>query len=222
MTRQRIIASGILAILSLSGITGCITAKSGGGPVSRQEAAQIMGSDFTPADKQQKESFAQLDKSEEWLRGLNGSGASGALQMKTDYSLGKILKSGWVPSRVHYIERRSQGERSSTVFREDTTFVPGYPLVWPVWTAWSGTYMQSSGEQIGRRNAFGLGLGCFIAGRVKMAEPVTLAISDGQTPGQYNAFEIWFLAAGVLGGGRMNHYYYGQLLWVAFPVGRAD
>jgi hypothetical protein len=47
-------------------------------------------------------------------------------------------------------------------------------------------------------------------------------VKNGSTPEQYDVIKFWYLAAGIVGGGRVNHKYYGQLLWTAFPVGSAD
>jgi hypothetical protein len=204
--------------------------KSGGGPVGRTEAARIIGNDFTPATQEQKASFAELDQSKkEWLKDMpslisSGSGNSTSIKtaQKSNQSFGKLLKCGWWPSRVASMERVEKGERSETYCREETLFVPGYPLIWPVWTAWSDTYVQSTGDQVGSSGVYGLGLGCFLAGKMNMVMPAAIDVPSGKTPEKYDVIKMWFLAAGLIGGGRVNHTYYGQLLWTAFPVGSAD
>jgi hypothetical protein len=223
-------ATILMAILSACFLSGCIVFKSGGGPVSRSEAARIMGSDFTPATQEQKESFAELGQTKkDWLNNMpslisSGIGNSTSIKtsQKSNQSFGKILKCGWWPSRVASMERVEKGGRSETYCREETLFVPGYPLMWPIWTDWSGTYVQSTGDQVGRSSAYGLGLGTCVAGRMKMVTPVSLDLKNGGTPEQYDVIKFWYLAAGIVGGGRVNHKYYGQLLWTAFPVGSAD
>ena len=229
-TKQRENVTAIMTILSLLGLTGCIMYKSGGGPVGRADASRITGHDLSPATQEQKEAFVELDQAKkEWLKempSLVSSGCGNSTGIKTEQknnlSFGKLLLCGWWPSRANAMERVQKGDRSETFCREDTQFIPGYPLIWPVWTTWSSTYVQSSGQQVGSSSLYGLGLGCVLGGKATVIAPATLDFPAGKTPEQYDVFKIWFLAAGLVGGGRVNHTYYGQLLWTAFPVGSAD
>ena len=209
-------------------LTGCILCKTGGGPVSREEALRIAGCDFAPATEKQKTAFVKLDQAESWSKETqltstsdNGFGPRVMAKYKSDLSIGKIFKAGWVPSRIYLMEH-SPKEGSEIFCQEQVTFIPGYPIIWPIWAQWSDMYLQSTGEQVGKSRFFGLGLGGFIACNVKFINPVTLDIQKGQMPEQYTVFKGWFLATGVVGGGCKNHRYYGQLLWIAFPLGEAN
>ena len=200
--------------------------KSGGGAVSRQEALKIANVDFTSESEAQKASFAELDRSKSWSQKLPSvyrSSKNGPLktQSKNNMTIGKIFKSGWVHTRVEFLERLPENEQNEVFCRQETTFIPGYPIFYPVCTGESKSYMQSTGEQVGQANMFGLGLGILFI-NTTMVSPAIDTTLQGKTPAQYNAFKGWFLAAGIIGGGRMNHKYYGQILWTAFPVGTAD
>lgn len=230
MTIKEFRSTTIIAILPLISLTGCIMYKSGGGPVSLADATQITGHTFIPATKEQKTEFTELDQAQkEWLKempSLVSSGCGNSTSIKTsqksNLSFWKLLKCGWWPSRINTIECVQKKERSELFCREETQFIPGYPLIWPVWTTWSSTYVQSSGQQVGSSSLYGLGLGCLFGGKATVIAPATIDFSAGKTPENYDVFKVWFLAAGLIGGGRVNHQYYGQLLWAAFPVGSAD
>ena len=230
MANLKVSAAAIMAFISLLGLSGCIMCKSGGGPVSRSDATRITGHGLIPATQDQKAAFAELDQAQkEWWKEMpslisSGSGNSTSIKtaQKSNLSFGKLMKCGWWPTHVNSMERVQKGGRSETFCREETQFIPGYPLIWPVWTSWSSTFAQSSGQQVGSSSLYGLGLGCILGGKVTVISPATIDFPAGQTPEHYDVFKMWFLAAGVVGGGRVNHKYYGQLLWTAFPVGSAD
>lgn len=222
------ISFAVCSLLVITG-SGCAQFKSGGGPVSRDEAQKIAGYSFTPVSAEQKQAFAAVDRKQRWSKETPsmvypscGDAPRLKTKKKTDMTVGKIFKCGWAHSKVHFMEQHPKNVNNETFCREETLFVPGYPLIWPVWTGSTETYLQSTGEQVGETGMFGLGLGGFLFAKSRMICPATIDVPRGKAPEQYNAFNGWYLATGIIGGGRMNHKYYGQLLWTAFPVGTAD
>jgi hypothetical protein len=219
----------LICPLLIIAISGCVQFKSGGGPVSRDEAQKITGFRFAPASAEQQQAFAAMDREKTWSKEMPsfaypgcGDGPRLKTAQKNNMTMGKIFKCGWVHSRVQLMERSLNNPTNETFCREETTFVPGYPIIWPVWTGKTDTYLQSTGEQVGKTGMFGLGLGGILFAKGKMLCPTTVDVPKGKAPEKYNAFDGWFLATGIIGGGRVNHKYYGQILWTAFPVGTAD
>jgi hypothetical protein len=210
-------------------VSGCAQFKSGGGPVSRDEAQKIAECSFAPVSAEQKKAFTAVDREKSWSKeGPSmvypscGNAPRLKTKKKTDMTVGKIFKCGWAHSKVHFMEQHPKSVNNEIFCREETLFVPGYPILWPVWTGSTETYLQSTGEQVGETRMFGLGLGGLLFAKNRIVCPATVDVPKGQAPEQYNAFNGWFLLTGIIGGGRTNHKYYGQLLWTAFPVGTAD
>jgi len=208
--------------------SGCATTKSGGGPVSREQAMKIAGHQFQPANAEMRHSFAKLDQKKKWSMVLPsfaphcGKSDMKKSRRKTDMGVLDILCCGFMNTHTSFMEAPEGIANSDILCWDEALCVPGFPLLWPLWLDDMDVYLQSSGQQVGKKSFFGIGLaGCFYAD-VETISPVSNNIPRGTVPDQYNAFDGWFLGWGLVGGGRMNNKYYGQLLWCAFPVGSAN
>ena len=207
-------------------VSGCATMKDGGGPVSRQKAMEIAGHQFAPATAQQKQAFADMEH-KKWSRSYKsmmprcGKNDLKKSRKKSDMGFWDIFGCGFCTTHTNFIED-PEGTANEDLCWEEALCVPGYPLIWPLWFDDIDVYLKSSGEQVGKNNFFGIGLGGLLYTDLERINPVSNDIKNGTVPEQYNAFDGWFLAAGLVGGGRMNNIYYGQLLWIAFPVGSAN
>lgn len=219
-----VLIGGLLVLFS----SGCATTKSGGGPVSREKAMQIAGHQFQPADAKLKQSFSKLDQNKQWSKAYRsmlphcGKSDMKKSRRKTDMGIWDILGCGFCKTHTSSMEAPNGSAKNDVLCWDEALCVPGYPLIWPLWFDDINVYLKSSGQQVGKNSLFGLGLGGILYADIETISPVSNTIRKGTVPDKYNVFDGGFIGWGLIGGGRMNNKYYGQLLWIAFPVGSAN
>ena len=215
--------------LLVSFSSGCAITKSGGGPVSREQAMKIAGHQFKPASAELRRSFSELNRDKKWSKIATrsvvpscGGIKRGKGRRKTDMGFWDILGCGFSNRHVSFMEKPEGITNGDILCWDEALCVPGYPILWPLWFDDMDFYLQSSGQQVGKMNFFGLLLGGILYADIEQITPVSNNIPKGTIPDKYNVFDGGFVGWGLLGGGRMNNKYYGQILWVAFPVGSAN
>jgi hypothetical protein len=238
VTNDRLRDGAVAWAAALAGVvflTGCIGTRSGGGPLSREKAMQAYGRQLGTLSAQERSRFAPIEArlGSQIARGQDGAfkglAIAGSPSLRSRVAAEGTglsqLVCGFCNAKSRYVAQIcTRGDAVSLYTREDLC-IPGYPLVWPLHTYGSRTYLADSGEQIGGASFLGLGLAGVLGGYTKGIAPAydkQNAARQIREARQFNVTKMTWLAAGLLGCGRSNHTYYGQLLWIAFPVGHTE
>jgi hypothetical protein len=226
-------AARVVALAGVVSLTGCIGMKSGGGPLPTERAMQAYGRQMGTVSAAEKERFERIEAK---LKAKPGRplpclrfALAGAprleSQMAAKGGFAAILSCGFWNAKARYADRISVASDSVTLYTRENICIPGYPFVWPLWMAGSETYLADSGKQVGDVSFCGLGLGGVLGGHSKAIAPAydkQSAVTQIREAKQFNVVKMNWLAAGILGCGRANDTYYGQILWIAFPLGHAE
>ncbi len=220
--------------LVLSCCSGCtFMAMSGGGPVSKREAYAIFGAE-------PERVTAAIEQEFGWTR---DPGRRSELRERTVTRDGQLVRikrfreRGWWHCffggigaiRQSDIITSAQGAR--TTYMRAQMFVPGYPLIYPYWQWREQAYLADESTEIARSSQYSLGLLGVLGGYVSAVCPYGMwqpMVEDYSRPlgtagglSKYKATRGWYLVGGLLAGGRVNHRYYLQLLWIPIPLWKA-
>lgn len=229
-------ALAILA-LAISAGAGCtFWALDGGGPVSKESAFKVYGRPPTVIPENQRQVFERIDKGAKWQRRMAfqfryaGRSMTTKLAKKTDwwFMIGPGSVGEWTVARV------DSGQGVEPVYRMTDTFIPGLPLIWVWGHGHTRFYAPETGREISDDRVYALGLAGVLAAYRRSVHPAGSRMPFGTFPRDYAIaaaaaksedmrYEVkwgWHLALGLVGFGRVNHYYYGQFAWVPIPLWR--
>jgi hypothetical protein len=214
-------------------LTGCtFWALDGGGPVSKEFAYRcVTGRDcvkMSPKIVRLAEDFASDTEGTSWRAA------------ECDYEGRKITydvrkaRHGFLlwgeKIEMHGVTRSPGSER--TLYDRTTSIIPGVPIIYLWWQSRQATYSMNRREEVGRRRAYGLGLGTILGGYnyyVRPAGKLVCSWKDNPYMGRFAGAELtneqkynvktgWHLAMGALAGGRVNKRIYFQILWIPIPL----
>ena len=120
---------------------------------------------------------------------------------------------------------------TKTVYIREQMCVPGFPLIWLYWQVREKAYLVDESKEIAQCSQYGLGLDGVLAGYITTVNPdglwklilqdYTHAVRTQGGLSKYKVARGWYLLCGCLAGGRVNHRYYLQVLWIPIPLWKA-
>jgi len=229
-----------LLLLALVSGTGCtFWGLSGGGPVTKARAFEIIGRPPLRLSEEERELCDRIFRETDWK--AQRETAVGRRGHKVTIK-SKDVGCQWALWGLGYLTERkatlvNTGTEVKRLYKHSDTFVPLFPLAW-VWCQERRTYYSlETGEEIMNVRFYGVGALGVLAGFVhdteiaglptgplscSTEEDVCRALALRETP--ESAYIVRWggcLGAGLIAFGRVNERFHAQLAWIPIPLWKA-